>query len=154
MSFLNRLRGIPDESAPPRAAERIQVEFDLGNLPSPGGEVRAAIDRGQLIAAIKAYREQSGAGLAEAKRVVDALARGDRLMPVGSAGALMSQTEETPGAGAASARVDELIAAGQLIAAIKLYRDTYGTGLGESKEAVESRRDQLAAGEASGESRP
>ena len=35
---------------------------------------------------------------------------------------------------------------GQLIAAIKSYRDIYGTGLEEAKRAVEARRDQLMRG--------
>lgn len=38
--------------------------------------VRAAIADGQLIMAIKLYREATGLGLAEAKKAVDAMAKG------------------------------------------------------------------------------
>ena len=74
--------GIPDESAPTRsgAVGRTRAEFNLGLLPEPDGRVLGEVQREQMIAAIKAYREQSGAGLAEAKQVVDAVARGDRLV--------------------------------------------------------------------------
>ena len=82
MSFMSRMMGIPYESAPTRhdAAGRPQAKFNLGLLPEPDGRVLGEVQRKQMIAAIKAYREQSGAGLAEAKQVVDAIARGDRLV--------------------------------------------------------------------------
>ena len=146
MGFLNRLRGIPDEPVPPRAKTRFPAEFDLASLPEPDAEVRVALDRGQLIAAVKAYREQSGAGLAEAKRVVDAIARGDRLVG-GAAQTQSSRTRADAAPGVDTlARIDQLVIDGELIAAIKAYREAYGVGLRESKEAIERKRDQLRNG--------
>jgi ribosomal protein L7/L12 len=50
--------------------------------PAPGegltGQVRALADRGEKIAAIKAHRDQTGAGLAEAKRAVEVYMAGRR----------------------------------------------------------------------------
>ncbi len=43
----------------------------------------------------------------------------------------------------ADAEIDRLIEAGQKIQAIKVYRDAHGTGLRESKDAVEARWDHL-----------
>lgn len=39
-------------------------------------EIRALVEQGELIRAIKAYREETGAGLKEAKDAIDALAEG------------------------------------------------------------------------------
>ncbi|NYI40045.1 hypothetical protein [Demequina lutea] len=148
MSFLSRMMGLPDESAPPRnaAAGRPRAEFNLGLLPEPDGRVLGEVQRKQMIAAIKAYCEQSGAGLAEAKQVVDAIARGDRLVS-GTAQAESSRArpEASPGADP-QAHLDQLVMEGQLIAAIKFYRDIYGTRFAEAKRAVEARRDQLMRG--------
>ena len=101
MSFLSRMMGIPDESGPPdRTADgRPRAEFNLGLLPKPDGQVLGEVQRKQMIAAIKAYREQSGAGLAEAKQVVDAIARGDRLVS-GTAQAKSSRARPVASRGA------------------------------------------------------
>ena len=145
MSFLSRMMGLPDEQASPRdgVAGRQRAEFSLGLLPHPDGRVLGEVQRKQMIAAIKAYREQSGAGLAEAKEVVDAIARGDRLV---------RGTAHTEGGGARSeassaaetrARIDQLVIDGELIAAIQAHREAYGVGLKEAKDAIEIKRDQL-----------
>jgi ribosomal protein L7/L12 len=148
MSFLSRMMGIPDASSPTRAdaAGRPRAEFNLGLLPEPDGRVLGEVQRRQMIAAIKAYREQSGAGLAEAKQVVDAIARGDRLVS-GAAQAESSgaRPEAAPGADT-RARIDQLVIDGELIAAIQAHRAAYGVGLKEAKEAIELKRDQLGRG--------
>lgn len=50
-----------------------------GRLPAPeellSDRVKALADRGRLVAAIKAHREDTGAGLVEAKEAVEAYAR-------------------------------------------------------------------------------
>jgi len=138
MSFLSRLTGIPDASAAQSdaAAGRVRAEFNLGSLPAPDARVRGEIQRRQMIAAIKAYREQSGVGIPEAKEVVDAVVRGDRLVN-GDGQPVALQDAQT------RARVDQLVIDGQLIAAIQAYRQAYGAGLKEAKEAIELKRDQL-----------
>ena len=147
MSFLSRMMGIPDESVPPAgaAAGRPRVEFDLGPLPEPDGRVFGEVQRKQMIAAIKAYREQSGAGFAEAKQVVDAIARGDRL--VSAAASAQSERSLLVDASGAQTRahIDQLVIDGELIAAIKAYREAYGVGLKEAKEAIQFKQDQLGS---------
>ena len=68
---------IPEDSARLRRVERkldIGMKrlgvafFEAGDLPESG---RAAADRGEKIAAVKVYREATGAGLAELLRAVE-----------------------------------------------------------------------------------
>ena len=54
-------------------------QLDAAGLPSVDGlypDVVDALNSGQLIVAIKLYREHTGVGLKEAKDAVEALARG------------------------------------------------------------------------------
>ena len=44
--------------------------------PPPAADVEALVRQGRVIEAIKAYREQTGASLVEAKQVVDRLRKG------------------------------------------------------------------------------
>jgi ribosomal protein L7/L12 len=87
--------------------------------------VRSLLDAGQKIAAIKAFREATGAGLAEAKEAVEALERGGTLPsyhpPEDFEADLLSLLEQ-----------------GQKVQAIKLYRERAGVGLKEAKDAVEA----------------
>lgn len=55
----------------PAELERMREEIG----PRISDEVKAHIDAGETIAAIKQYRVESGAGLAEAKEIVEAEAR-------------------------------------------------------------------------------
>lgn len=56
-----------------------QHGMDPGDVPGPDvSEARSLMAAGQKIAAIKAYREATGAGLAEAKAAVEAMAEADR----------------------------------------------------------------------------
>jgi ribosomal protein L7/L12 len=86
--------------------------------------VQALLDAGQKIAAIKAFREATGAGLAEAKAAVEALERGGPL----PSGAPPNDSEKD---------LLSLLQQGQKIKAIKLYRERTGAGLKEAKDAVE-----------------
>jgi len=138
------MMGLPDESFPPRdsAPGRPRAEFNLGPLPEPDGRVLGEVQRKQMIAAIKAYRDQSGAGLAEAKQVVDAVARGDRLV----SGAAREESDRARLDADTRAHIDQLVIDGELIAAIQAHRAAYGGGLKEAKEAIELKRDQLRRG--------
>ena len=40
----------------------------------------------------------------------------------------------------AEAEIERMLASGQTIEAIKLYRETYGVGLKEAKDAIDARR--------------
>ena len=55
------------------AARRAGTEAPKVDLAPPNDEVRAHLAAGRKIQAIKAYREQTGAGLKDAKDAVEAL---------------------------------------------------------------------------------
>lgn len=90
-------------------------------------ELEALLAAGRKIEAIKLYREQTGAGLAEAKAAVEALERGEEI-GVSS----LEKAEEVE---------DQLIALlrqGKKIEAVKLCRERSGLGLKEAKSLVEA----------------
>jgi large subunit ribosomal protein L7/L12 len=116
---------------------RIAEESEAGRV-SPSelvDRVQALLDAGQKIAAIKAFREATGASLVEAKAAVEALERGG---PLSSELAPASSEEE----------VLALLKQGQKINAIKLYRQRTGAGLKEAKDAVEELARRYAIKEA------
>jgi ribosomal protein L7/L12 len=87
---------------------------------------------GRLIDAIKLHREQTGLGLKEAKDAVEAMRDGrepERAAPAAATHA---------GSGDTLTRVTALLAAGQKIEAIKLYREATGVDLKAAKDAVEA----------------
>src|SRR6185436_19086798 len=93
------------------------------------------------IEAIKLYREIFRVGLKEAKEAVDAMASGQPVQlnqsvtPFGDIGQLAGKAQKIQ-------EIMRLIQANQQIEAIKLYRETFGVGLKEAKDAV----DAIAAG--------
>jgi large subunit ribosomal protein L7/L12 len=101
-------------------------------LPRGGDDLEAQVlsllAQGQKIGAIKVYRQATGVGLAAAKDAVEALERGQR--PPANAGA------------AAEGDIDDEIAAllarGEKIQAIRVYRNRTGVGLKEAKDAVDA----------------
>jgi ribosomal protein L7/L12 len=99
--------------------------------PTPSmNDVEKLIRDGEIMYAIKAYRELTGAGLREAKETVEAMARGEAVNVVPTL--------------PLAATIDDVVSqvkAGQMIPAIKTYRQVTGAGLKEAKEAV----DALAA---------
>ena len=97
------------------------------------GDILSMLEQGRKIDAIRMYREQTGAGLREAKDAVEALERGGSL-PKGPQAA----------GGSAGVRADlkadvwALVQDGQKIQAIKFYRERTGCGLKQAKDAVEA----------------
>ena len=85
---------------------------------------------GQKIQAIKLYREQTGAGLKEAKDYVESLF--ERKVDL-----ILKHLGIDPNQGV-DEQIMELMKSGQKIEAIKLYREQTGVGLKEAKEYVES----------------
>jgi ribosomal protein L7/L12 len=116
-------------------AERGAADPNPGWSDAPSDAVTEAVlahlHEGQKITAIKAYREATGVGLAEAKEAVEALEAGTPLphSPV---------AEAAPPASDADVRA--LIEQNRLIDAIKVYRDIHGVGLKEAKDAVDAMR--------------
>ena len=90
-------------------------------------EIRGLLDSGQKIAAIKRYREQTGAGLAEAKAAVEALESVESLPD-----SVQSDNSDF------TAQIVNLLERREKIQAIKLHREETGLGLKEAKDAVEA----------------
>ena len=94
-------------------------------------EIRQLLNSGNKIQAIKTYREKTGAGLAEAKEAVEALAAGDSFDS-------QALRENAPADDSDLAdEVKELIVQGNPILAVKLVRERTGRSLKESKELVD-----------------
>jgi ribosomal protein L7/L12 len=89
-------------------------------------ELRALLQQGNKIQAIKLFRERTGADLRQAKEAVEAFEMGAALPPPTRMHANLEQ--------------DLLVQLerGKKIEAIKIYRAATGVGLKEAKEAVEA----------------
>lgn len=98
--------------------------------PSPES-VRVLLARGEKIQAIKMLRTISGLGLKEAHDAIEAMQRGELgALPVLTPSLPVAPEEMNP-------EIERLVATGQVIEAIKLYRELTGAGLKESKDAVD-----------------
>lgn len=95
--------------------------------------IQAALAAGDKIDAIKMYRLATGAGLAEAKQAVEAIEAGQSLEP----GPLDVARNEDVDA------IQTALFAGKKIQAIKLYRESTGKGLKESKNFIEALEVEL-----------
>ncbi|MHA7630477.1 hypothetical protein [Corallococcus sp. M7] len=93
------------------------------------------IESGQMINAIKLYRELHGCGLKEAKDAVEAMRDGRAPME-------SLERRELSGPEANDA-IERAVRSNNLIEAIKLYRNQHGVGLKEAKDAVEAMRADL-----------
>ena len=92
-------------------------------------DVEVLAQSGRTMAAIKAYRKLHGVGLKEAKDAVDAMLSKDYHSSNHVDDDMnLSQDEE----------VLRIANSGHKIQAIKLYREVYGVGLKEAKDAVET----------------
>jgi ribosomal protein L7/L12 len=109
--------------------------------------IEIASDPGRKISAIKAYREETGLGLKEAKDAVEAwIASG------ATPGAVQHGAAYTPSASLAGASFEPSLSRhvkdiardpGGKILAIKAYREETGAGLADAKNAIEAwRRSQ------------
>ena len=97
----------------------------------------------QLLHAIKLYREATGVGLAEAKDAVDRMARGEAVKP--PAGTMDYDNPVLEG------KIKSLLVRGQKVEAVRIYREEYGVGLKQAKDAVDRleasmKREGMSAG--------
>lgn len=92
-------------------------------------QIHEFIHNQQLIHAIRLYREVTGVGLAEAKEAVEAMARDEFAKPQ-----MGTVDYDNP---ILEARIKSLLSKRQKIEAVKIYRDEYGVGLKEAKDAVD-----------------
>ncbi|MEM9282294.1 MAG: hypothetical protein AAGA96_10735 [Verrucomicrobiota bacterium] len=90
-------------------------------------ELKAFLSDGRKIEAIQVFRDITGSGLAEAKRAIDRLE---------SSGTLDSVTWPE-GREAQMSEIQDLLRRRKKIEAIKIYRETTGSGLKDAREAVE-----------------
>lgn len=97
--------------------------------------LRYWLGRGNKIEAIKAYRLATGAGLKEAKDMVEAFERGG-VLPGKISPEAPAQSQAVPQD--VETQIIELLQSGNKIEAIKVYRGATGEGLKESKDAVEA----------------
>jgi ribosomal protein L7/L12 len=113
------------------------TEAAAGKSPETDDDLLSLIRKGRKIDAIKRYRAQTGAGLAEAKEAVEAMERGEPPPP----------SRDAPAPDGIDAELWELLKNGRKIEAIKRFRAQTGAGLAEAKTAVEAiaRRHGLAA---------
>jgi len=105
---------------------------------------------GDKIGAIKLLREATGLGLAEAKAVIDAVGRGERLPPLAQQ-QIQQQNELRAAARGADSLPDEvrrLAERGNRIHAIKVLREQTGLGLKDAKDLLD--RVMPLAGDAAG----
>lgn len=91
------------------------------------------LHRQQLLNAIKFYREITGSSLAEAKEAVEEMARDESTKPPDDV-----RDMDNP---ILTSRIMSLLSRKRKIDAVKIYREEYGVGLKEAKDAV----DQIEA---------
>lgn len=89
-------------------------------------DITELVRKGQMIEAIRRYRERKGGSLLAARAAIEAI-RWDQTQGI------------APKVNAFEAELDQLIRSNQKIQAIKRYREQTGLGLKESKDAVEAR---------------
>lgn len=102
-------------------------------------QIRELIAREQKIAAIKLYREATGASLKDAKEAVEAMEmRASVNFPVSTQGSVQDSSLDN--------RIKRLLAERKKIEAVKVYREAYNCGLKEAKEAVDAIEMQMRMG--------
>ncbi|SDR31953.1 ribosomal protein L7/L12 [Thermostaphylospora chromogena] len=125
------LRIAAKSSASRTTPESRQAADPPGRRSAPtdlGVRVRELVERDRIIEAIKVVREETGLGLAEAKRAVEAV----------KAGKPAPLPRPVPLSPALTARVSELTGRGRVIEAVKVVREETGLGLAEAKRIVEA----------------
>jgi ribosomal protein L7/L12 len=105
-------------------------------MANPGGslppKVVEALNKGNLIEAIKLMRSVSGLGLAEAKSMVEQHLRAQAASMV------------KPGSAPVPPAVVEALKRGDSVAAVRLLRERTGAGLKEAKDALDASRHATA----------
>ena len=101
-------------------------EGSITATPELEQQIRSLLEKGYKIDAIKRYREQTGAGIREAKDAVEAIEQG---RPFDLPGQPNQDFES---------ELTELLQAGRKIEAIQLFRERTGVGLKQAKDTVEA----------------
>lgn len=138
-SFLVQSFEMPREEIRP-AGNRLTADPDEIGKPLED-EIERLLGRQEKIKAIKLYRERTGLGLRESKEAVDRIEHemhtgnflSDRGENTDRAVGEQRAIEQGPWVG----EIRRLVESGEMIRAIKLYREHTGLGLHESKEAID-----------------
>ena len=112
-----------------------------GLTPDQVRKIQEYIRNQQLIHAIKLYREATGVGLAEAKSAVEAMTRDEAVEPPSG-----TMDYDNP---VLEEKIRSLLARNQKINAVKIYREEYGVGLKEAKDAVDRIQVSMRSGSSS-----
>lgn len=96
-------------------------------------EIGAALDTGNKLAAVKIYKLATGSSLMTAKAAVEAKMKGESYSPTSIAG------------GANHDQILDAIFESKKLKAVKLYKQTSGVSLMESKRFIEELTAQLRA---------
>lgn len=100
-----------------------------GLRPDQVQKIHEYIHNQQLIHAISLYREATGVSLAEAKAAIEGMARGESVKPPSGA-----RDFDNP---ILNGRLKSLISKGRKADAVRIYREEYGVGLKQAKDAVD-----------------
>lgn len=100
-----------------------------GLRPDQIQKIHEYIHAKQMIQAVRFYREITGASLAEAKEAMEEMAVMELTRPPSG-----TRSYDNP---VLESKIRSLLAKRKKIEAIKIYREEYGTGLKEAKDAVD-----------------
>jgi len=100
-----------------------------GLRPDQVQKIHEYIHNQQLINAIKFYREATGSSLAEAKNAIEEMAVNELVKPPDDV-----RDRDNP---ILDSRIKSLLSRNRKIDAVKIYREEYGVGLKEAKDAVD-----------------
>jgi ribosomal protein L7/L12 len=102
-------------------------------------EIKELVTKGNKIAAVKLYREITGAGLKESKDAVESIERG---VPI----QIPSPAQTGDPDPFLEIQIKRLLAERKKIEAVKAYREAYNCGLKEAKDAVDDIEIQMRTG--------
>ncbi|WKZ48901.1 MAG: hypothetical protein QY306_05980 [Anaerolineales bacterium] len=92
-------------------------------------EIHRLIEAGQILMAIKVYQVATGSTLAEAKRAIEEMTHNEMTKPPSGVRDYDNPVLES--------KIRSLLTKGKKIDAVKIYREEYGVGLKEAKDAVD-----------------
>lgn len=101
-------------------------------------ELRQLIENGNLLQAVRRYKEQHGVGVAEAKQALEAFrSQSERNAKV------VEAVEHVVDVTATDPQIVQAIRSGKVIEAIKLYRAKTGVSLQDAKAAIDEWRRHM-----------
>ena len=109
-----------------------------GLTPDQVRRLHELIHAKNLIYAIQVYRDATGVSLAEAKEAVEEMARDESTKPPDGV-----RDYDNP---VLEGKIKSLLSKNKKIDAIKIYREEYGIGLNEAKNAVERIEASMMSG--------